>query len=312
MNRKYIVQLIVGSAKESSVNGINTAVRLRNGELQARFDCSVQTYRIDGLLNLLGIIRNKPSCDYIFIDSFYCWEAILYACILKYRSGAKIILWTHGAFNINRKEFHKIFYFHAMKMINFDLLFVSGKSEMFYAMRFNNKSILVGNGVKINEAEAIPGDSGSKLILFLGRFDFYGKGFDRMFHFLSQQKDYVLHLHGKGDIPEVPLHIKDRVFFKEPVFGKAKDKLIMGASAVLLLSRREGMPMVGLESLILGTPVIASRETNLLDYDGVIDYEKMIDLGSIDRVKLARKSRKRFDIIPYVDGIMKSLEAIDE
>ena len=107
-----LVQLVVGSAKETSVNGINTAVRLRNDELQARFDCSVQSYRVDGLSNLFGIIRNKPSCDYIFIDSFYCWEAILYACILKHRSGAKIILWTHGAFNINRKEFHKIFYFH--------------------------------------------------------------------------------------------------------------------------------------------------------------------------------------------------------
>ena len=312
MNKKCIVQLIVGSAKETSVNGINTAVRLRNAELETRFDWSVLRHRIDGIPNLLRFIRKKPSCDYIFIDSFYCWEAILCAFILKHRIGAKIILWTHGAFNINHKEFHKLFYFHVVKMIKVDLLFVSGKSEMFYAERFNNNPVLVGNGIKVNEIEEIPRVSDSKQILYLGRFDYHGKGFDRMFHFISQHKDYVLHLHGKGDIPEVPLQIKDRVFFKKPLFGKAKDKLIMGASAVLLLSRREGMPMVGLESLILGTPVIASYETNLLDYDGVIDYENMVDLGSIDREDLARKSKQIFDIKTYLEGIMKSLQAIDD
>ena len=65
----------------------------------------------------------------------------------------------------------------------------------------------------------------------------------------------------------------------------------MGASAVLLLSRREGMPMVGLESLILELR-IASYETNLLDYDGVIDYENMVDLGSIDREDLGENRSK--------------------
>ena len=105
---------------------------------------------------------------------------------------------------------------------------------MFYAERFNNNPVLVGNGIKVNEIEEIPRVSDRTDSLF-SRFDYHGKG--RIECFIYKSTQGCIALTGRRELKS---HCKLRIeCFLKSRFWKAKDKLIMGASAVLLLSRRE-------------------------------------------------------------------------
>ncbi|WP_305373322.1 glycosyltransferase [Photobacterium leiognathi] len=61
------------------------------------------------------------------------------------------------------------------------------------------------------------------------------------------------------------------IHYKGEIYNKEKFELIASSKGLVLLSRSEGMPMVVLEALSLGTPCFLSVNSNMDDY--IIDYE---------------------------------------
>jgi glycosyltransferase involved in cell wall biosynthesis len=109
-------------------------------------------------------------------------------------------------------------------------------------------------------------DRGGVRYIASGRLTFQ-KGFDRLLHWFSELEDIksTLTILGDGELKDEltqyaeSLNILERVKFVG--FCNNPWKWYAGADVFLLPSRWEGMPNVVLESLVCGTPVIATQES---------------------------------------------------
>lgn len=288
-----VIQLIVGSYKSQSVNGINNSIRMRNLELEG-LSFQIHNLRIDGIKGLLNGLKNMKKCDFIFIDSFYNINSILIALIAKILFRSEVIIWSHGAFNIYKYEIKKKLYSLIVFKIIKKHYLVTGKSEMEFISKRNIRKILIGNGVLIPEVINNPPEV-QNYILYMGRFDIVGKGIDRIWDFLRRHELENLLMFGKGEEIIVPIDLKNRVKISSPIFDNEKTEVIQKAKALILLSRREGVPIICLESLMLGTPIIISPECNIPYGYGILSPESEIKEFNRDRIR--KNARLEYDIV---------------
>ncbi len=112
--------------------------------------------------------------------------------------------------------------------------------------------------------------------LFVGRLDVSIKGLDLLFQAYAAARRFTpemprLVLAGpdwRGGLARLEalaaqLQIDDRVTFTGPVYGQEKERLLLGASLVVLTSRTEGLPLSVLEAMAVGRPVLVTPGTNL-------------------------------------------------
>ncbi len=115
----------------------------------------------------------------------------------------------------------------------------------------------------------------------MGRLTFQ-KGFDRLLHWFSkiENKDSVLRIIGAGPMEQdlknlvMRLDLLDRVFFIGHIDNPWEP--IWASDVFLLSSRWEGMPNAALESLVCGTPVIATAESG-----GVLELSSSAREGAV-------------------------------
>ena len=301
-----ITQLIVGSFKKNSVNGVNSSIRTRNDAL-SRNGFEINYFRIDGIKNFLKTLYAVKHVNYVFVDSIYYFPSILIAIFLKIKYRSKILLWSHGAFNIFDNELKKKIYLFFLSKLNLGLYLMAGKSETKFANLFNFKNTIIGNSVSKVFDVKLNSYVEPNLILYVGRYDPFGKGFDRMWQYLRLNNNLKLHMYGKGKSFEIPIDIKNRVKIFPPVFGKNKIDKISSSEAVILTSRREGLPMICLESLYIGTPIIISKECNLDKDLGIYFIDEKFTSKNNDRIKISNYYKTRFSTENYVKKIVNLL-----
>ena len=265
------LQLIVGSYKEESVNGVNSSIRLRNKYL-SQGGLKIDYLRCDQ--QWLKNIFCKTRYELILIDSLYFLPAILLALAYK-KSTTRVIVSTHGALNIYPHEIKKWIYILLIRILLNCRYVLAGNSEGKVARILNLKHVVLGNGVEFKKSLTSREQSGTNIsLIYLGRGDYFGKGFDRMFDMLRFNRNVTIKAYGKGiDEISIPPDIQNQFVKNSPVFGVEKETLVLNSDGLILLSRREGMPMSCLEALSLGKPIVVSRECNLDGY-GVVIYEK--------------------------------------
>lgn len=153
-------------------------------------------------------------------------------------------------------------------------------------IRTNNFELLY-NPVNIGKIRSLPpivaNDAGVHFVC-AGRLH-PQKGFDRLIEslpFLNMNYPWRLTIMGDGDQHQelkslIEKHgLQDKVFLK----GYVADPWphIAGADCFLLPSRHEGMPNVALESLCVGTPVIATRESGGINEIAALAGSKNVTL----------------------------------
>ena len=124
-------------------------------------------------------------------------------------------------------------------------------------------------------------------LLLLGRNDAV-KGHDFAFEIMNELQrrgsDYILHCTGREEAPEGSNNIVAHGW----VSKEEKVKLLQESSLLLLPSTYEGQPMVALEALACGTPVLASDTVHSLP-SGIetVSIDSKEDwLEKIDRIRL--------------------------
>ena len=123
-------------------------------------------------------------------------------------------------------------------------------------------------------------------LLLLGRNDAV-KGHDFAFEIMNELErrglDYILHCTGREEAPEGSNNIVAHGW----VSKEEKVKLLQQSSLLLLPSTYEGQPMVALEALACGTPVLASNVLHSLP-DG-IEVASLEDIGEwIEKIDSAQ------------------------
>jgi glycosyltransferase involved in cell wall biosynthesis len=125
-----------------------------------------------------------------------------------------------------------------------------------------------GNADKFREKHCI--DDNRRLMLFLSRIS-PQKGLDMLLLALGSLrndfKDWVLVLGGidyENYEPELrkmisDLQISDRVLFVGPLYGEEKDNAFAASEVFVLPSRSEGSPMIVLEAMAAGLPVMTTK-----------------------------------------------------
>ncbi len=194
----------------------------------------------------------------------------------------------------------------------------------------SNSNTIKANGVLSSE----PATNGRTRLLFLGRFDAHQKGLDWLFAFFLRKPELVsrfsLTLQGEGALTKpIALAIKelaaiDGAFLKFKTWGDPS-KVFGEHDALILPSRFEGVPLVGLEAIDFSLPVVASAQAGLSELlpdeaqfcfgaDGELERCLNFIFDKENREKLLVHERKKYR--EYVDPakidseIKKSIQEI--
>ncbi|MDA0979260.1 MAG: glycosyltransferase [Proteobacteria bacterium] len=156
-------------------------------------------------------------------------------------------------------------------------LHVTSEAELSDCRNYGLKNAiaLISPGMK---AQSIPDVEKSKIVLFLGRMHPI-KGLEALIKAwaTAARTDWTLRLAGPGEasyVASLKQQVKalqlTNVEFIDPVYGAARDRLMAESAMTVLPSASENFGMVVAESLMMGTPVIASTGT---PWQGLIKHQ---------------------------------------
>lgn len=182
-------------------------------------------------------------------------------------------------------------------------------------VKFKNFKFIATNGVTMPDEKKTDFSQVGLKIVYVGRLDYYHKGFDIMFEGLQKVGDILRENQVKVDLYGPDLYnraektkelisrfnVGDIVTLNDAVYDDEKRKILLDADIFIQTSRFEGMPLGILEALSLGLPCIVTEGTTL---GGVIksydagwvaktdpdSLSKAIALAIEERGKLSEKS----------------------
>lgn len=144
----------------------------------------------------------------------------------------------------------------------------------------NTRVKIIPNGVKNQKIQLVSSRQSIKneiQLLFLGRVDIYGKGIDLLvkaiaiINEMEPKVSFNLNIVGpcqtKKDQKLIEKYIAshNNIKYSGPLYGEEKNEKILKSDFLILPSRSEGMPMVVLEAMSLGKPVIVTEHCNVSD-----------------------------------------------
>ncbi|NSB16557.1 glycosyltransferase [Clostridium beijerinckii] len=187
--------------------------------------------------------------------------------IISDRINAKTIGWQHNSYEAYLKTKERYFWnqdelFNKyIPMLNRYFVLTEHDRKMFLEEN-NIDSIVMHNPTSFNSKDK------SKLLkkqfLAAGRFN-YQKGFDLLiesfYKFSKENNDWNLVIVGEGEEKDNIEHLINRYGLNHRIkiepFTNDIRKYFLNSSILLLPSRWEGMPMIVLESLVMGVPIVS-------------------------------------------------------
>lgn len=265
-------------------------------------------------------------------------KALMLSNISKYVD-LKTIGWQHNSFNayfFNKNKYYwnldTLFKHELKKLDQYVLLNEYDSNEM--NQKFDIKSTYLYNPKSFTSTEKC--DMNNKRFISVGRFC-YAKGFDILIKAIKKfntiNKEWDFYIIGDGEDKDKLIekikeyNLEDKVIL--PGFTNNIKKYYLESSVFVLSSRWEGMPMVILEALEMGCPVVCNNITAIkplitdgkegfvadVDENGEKLCDKMLQIAnSYDlRKKMSQASvdkSKLFDIDVIVDKWICLLEKV--
>ncbi|VYU05317.1 glycosyltransferase [Clostridium butyricum] len=207
-------------------------------------------------------------------------QSILLGCIAE-NLNSKVLGWQHNSYEAYLKNKGKyywnldVFFNEYINKLNDYVVLTKHDQEQFLLEKNMNSTVIFNpRSFTSNEKSSL----NKKTFLAAGRFT-YQKGFDLLIEsfneFVKNNSDWNLVIVGEGEerhkIENLisSYNLEDRVTIDD--FTENIKEYFMESSILLLASRWEGMPMIVLESLEMGVPVISYdiSAINGLVYDNV-------------------------------------------
>lgn len=259
----YEVTIIVTSnCKKASFYNISKKIEVIDLSLSLNNIFNIFKYKFK-----INKIIKKLSPDIIFIPT--AKEAFIYAFLSKVRkysireihfSKKSREIQSRGK-NIYKRILSNFYNFLEEKIMQkYDKLIVLTEEDK---KEWNHNEIeVIYNPVTVTSlfsAELV-----NKKAIAIGRLD-YQKGFDRLIKawklVVEEQKEWVLEIYGDGPLKEELLKQIEELGLKENVILKGVVKNIelkmLESSLYILSSRHEGLPLVLLEAMECGLPIIS-------------------------------------------------------
>jgi glycosyltransferase involved in cell wall biosynthesis len=168
-----------------------------------------------------------------------------------------------------------------------------------YAPGFAGALEWVSNPVAVDELQAQRWSPapGRPRLLFLGRFDVYHKGIDRLAAIAARLPDADFALYGADDpgtirqLDRIRAHRPPNLSFNEPVYGPEKIELLSVAAMYVQVSRWEALSISILEALAMGVPCAISETMSMAE------MFREHDLGLVLSAQPARAARQIADAL---------------
>lgn len=209
----------------------------------------------------------KHSFDFI-IDFRFRIKPIQELLVAKYVYNAKTIFTVHSA-KLNSYMPDQSFLTRIMYSDAFKVVAITQDMQSMIEQKHNLKNVMtIYNPINIQEVKEKASDDISlnyEYVIGVGQYDTNVKQFDKLIYAYSKSilpsKNIALVILGEGSRKEKLLSIAKENGVKDKVhllgFKNNPYKYIRRAKFFVLSSSHEGMPMVMLEALACGTPVVA-------------------------------------------------------
>lgn len=232
------------------------------------------------------------SFDIVHQHSLWTSKSIVTSLLRN--NGSKSVIAAHGTlseFALNKSKFKKsiaLSIFEHSNLRNSDILHATSEYEIedFRRLGLTNPIAYIengigskileikGNGVMFREKYKLP--KGKKILLYLSRIT-PKKGLDMLISSLVELgnnfKEWILVIVGNDEFNyqiEVmqmieEFNLRDKVFIVEPQYGNAKFDAFDASDFFILPSYSEGSPMVIVDALAYGLPVITTKSSSWMD-----------------------------------------------
>ena len=283
--------------------------------------------------NVFSLFKSIKKSDIVHVH-FAREINLVLASLISIFLNKKLVLQTHGMILQNSKLMYKVWDFLFTNRIfsKASVVLPLQKMEEIDLQKFPIKhTLIVPNGIEVKDVfETIEIRDG---IVFMSRIherkrtDIFLDVIDRL-----KVKGYTgsIGIYGEdaGYLSQLVKLLKDRNCLSWYKGGVSHQKAIdiLGASELLILpSHHEPFPMVVLESLTVGTPVIIMSDCGISDMVAEIDplfvcssdpaeiaikaLEIVSKYSSLQsRIKLAHGSREKFAIVRTIEGFKRAYE----
>jgi glycosyltransferase involved in cell wall biosynthesis len=201
---------------------------------------------------------------YIQVMAFWAWKKNI-PYIITPRGMLEPWIMAHNPwkkrvamFLYQRKAIQRASYIHATAQIEADHI---------RALGFSNPISIIPNGVDLTEVKEVKENYGSKKMVFLSRIH-PKKGIELLLEVWRSldSKGWKLEIAGDGELSYITgLKYRARdlenVEFVGPQYGKAKWDFLRSADVMVLPSYSENFGIVVAEALVVGVPVITTKDT---------------------------------------------------
>ncbi len=268
----------------------------------------ITTYKLRnsglGFSTMLSRTISEIKPDIIHIHGL--WLGIgVQAAFWAIRNNVQYFVSPHGMMDEwawNKSKYRKLIYFYLFQkrvLLNSAVLHSLNEDESYSVKNIlpDKESIIIPNGICVEDYKSTSYNiSDSKKLLFLGRLDPKKSVLELVIawsELLNEGKanGWTLEVAGSGNIKYEKLlrkaagkHLNKGIKFKGQVRGAQKLECFRNATAFVLASKSEGLPVVILEAWASSLPAAISKECNL---------SKSLDLGLSFEVYSEKKKLKK-------------------